>query len=92
LYLTIKMAKQAPENFGVLQLVTSNDYDVAHLWKQYLKNPGNPNSIWKLRVEEDHWCAGAYLVRLCVDTSCLCQRVFSKKLVGILDIVVCMRT
>ena len=60
------MAKQAPENFGVLQLVTSNDYDVAHLWKQYLKNP---NSIWKLRVDEDHWCAGAYLVRVCVDTS-----------------------
>ena len=31
------MALAAPAGFGILQLVTSNDYDVKYLWERYLK-------------------------------------------------------
>lgn len=50
----------APKGFGILQLVTSNSYDITQLWKQY-KLSGYKD-IWTLRTYHDFWCAGAYLI------------------------------
>ena len=49
----------APSDFGVLQLVTSNDYSVLNLWRVYLRH----NTTWVKRKEnDDYWCAGAYII------------------------------
>ena len=53
------LAQSAPEGFGILQLVTSNDHDLNFLLKEYKKDN---TRLWWLRVEQDYWCAGAYLI------------------------------
>ena len=54
------LAESGPKGFGILQLVTSNDYDVRYLWDRYRKNK---ETLWTRREDKhDYWCAGAYLV------------------------------
>jgi GR25 family glycosyltransferase involved in LPS biosynthesis len=54
------LAAAAPQNFGILQLVTSNDYDVKFLYERYVKKTGP--LWWRREDRHDYWCAGAYLV------------------------------
>jgi hypothetical protein len=53
------LARSAPKDFGILQLVTSNDHDVKTLYNDFKRNSSN---IWLLRKDEDFWCAGAYII------------------------------
>lgn len=54
-----KLLKSAPFGFGMLQLITSNEYDVMNLWNIYQGN----GELWTLRSTQDYWCAGAYIIR-----------------------------
>jgi len=55
------LAMSAPSDFTMLQLITSNDYDVKYLWEMY-KNSGG-SKLWNSRTDKtDYWCAGAYLI------------------------------
>jgi GR25 family glycosyltransferase involved in LPS biosynthesis len=53
------LARSAPKDFGILQLVTSNDHDVKTLFNDFKRNSSN---IWLLRKDQDFWCAGAYII------------------------------
>ena len=53
------LALSAPPDFGILQLMTSNDYYSRYLWDNYKKD----HKLWKPRVWEDgYWSAQAYLI------------------------------
>jgi len=50
-----------PPDAVMLQLVTSNERDVAILYSKYKKSGGK--HVWHRRLDKnDFWCAGAYLV------------------------------
>jgi GR25 family glycosyltransferase involved in LPS biosynthesis len=54
-----KLVQSAPEDFGVLQLVSSHAESVQSNWEQYLYK----GISWIKRTEFDNnWCAGAYLI------------------------------
>jgi len=53
------LALSAPPDFGILQLITSNDYFSRFLWDNYKKD----HKLWKKRVWEDgYWATQAYLI------------------------------
>lgn len=48
-----------PKTFGILQLVTSNDFSVMNLEKVFLHH----RQLWvKRKDKDDYWCAGAYII------------------------------
>lgn len=56
----VHLLAAAPKDFGILQLVTSNDYSVRNLWRVFLKHQGK---LFVARKDkDDYWCAGAYIV------------------------------
>lgn len=49
----------APDDFVILQLITSNDHALKYLWKLYTKQ----KVLWiKHKESDDYWCAGAYII------------------------------
>ena len=64
-----KMINTAPENFSILQLISSNGFLSPKLWAQYsidnLKGSIDPKAgatLWLKRKGIDFWCAGAYII------------------------------
>lgn len=46
------LINSAPQDFAMLQLITSNEYELVLLWKMYWKQ----KKLWNLRgVEQDYW-------------------------------------
>jgi GR25 family glycosyltransferase involved in LPS biosynthesis len=54
-----RLISDAPKDFLILQLVTSNSYVVDHLFKFYKKSGV---SFVKRKENDDFWCAGAYII------------------------------
>lgn len=62
----------APPDFGILQLITTNGYDIQHMWKQFTFDASKLQSfslkdmrekLWIRRSYHDLWCAGAYIIK-----------------------------
>jgi hypothetical protein len=54
-----KVIESAPQDFGMLQLVTSNEVSIEYAWSRYLAD----RTKWLKRGEFDaSWCAGAYII------------------------------
>eukprot|EP01035_Chromulina_nebulosa_P020060 gene20060-26043_t len=53
-----ELVSSAPSDWGILQLITTNQHDIKQLWSQYL----SIDKLWTLRTHHDLWCAGAYII------------------------------
>lgn len=46
-----KLIENAPADFAMLQLITSNERDITTLWNSYFKN----QRLWTYRLSQDYW-------------------------------------
>ena len=54
------LAKSAPSNFGILQLMTTYGPHVDSLWSDYNRDPSR--GIWTKRIDDLCWSTGFYLI------------------------------
>lgn len=55
-----RLIKDAPPDFGVLQIATSSNKQIERLWGNYLSS--NNTNIWEMRNNNEMWSTQAYII------------------------------